>query len=334
MKQFVKKGLILSSLVALALAGCKSKETPDDPNRIKEVALDHLIIKEVFSTGTWHQRGKSGYKYDEDAYIKIYNPTKNTLYLDSLALITTGFSSAQQLELNKDCDFRQTHVAVNRMIQFPGTGKEYPIEPGKEVLIARVAVDHTQKTDLFDGNPNSLDLTKANFEWMTAEQIEEDGNHTENINVPNLITVYSGGSEFFDGEDDKSSPLSLSQSPGLLALVKLGVSSANLNKEQYKWECSWNTGIGGHGHGSNGTYLKIPNEWIIDAVNICPKDAFKWHIVNNSIDSGYTAVVKEASKENPKSNALVRKHDGKNFVDTNNSTVDFEETTPSVTAKN
>lgn len=330
MKQFVKKGLMLSALMLMALAGCKSKETPDDPNKVKEVPLDHLIIKEVFSAGTWHQKG---YKYEDDAYIKIYNPTKEKLYLDGLALVTTGFGSAQQLELAKDCDFRQTHIAVNRLIVFPGSGTEYPIEPGKEVLIVQNAVNHTQDTeDGFTGNQNSFDLTKADFEWLSPEQIE-DGIHADNEAVKNLITVYSGGSDLFDDEDDKSSPLTISQGSTLIALVKLGVTTDKLKSQEYRWDCSWNTGTSGHSHSNSATYLKIPNSWIVDAVNLCPKDRYQWSIVNASVDAGYTDVMKYPGNGNPVGNALVRKHDGKNYVDTNNSTVDFEEAVPSVKKK-
>lgn len=330
MKHLTNRGLVVFALAALALSSCKSKEEPDDPNRKnneKVATLDHLIIQEVFHSGNWHPRG---YPTKDDAYIKIYNPTNKTVYLDGMALLMTPFSSNIQLELGQDCDFRETHIAGDKVIQFPGKGEEYPIEPGKVILVAHTAIDYTK--DVEDGtaaNPNSFDLSNANFEWLTKEQINED-DRKDNEKVPNMSVIYSGR-EFFD---QTSPSFTISSGYGLIALVKLGVPAKDLEKDEYKWECTWNNASGGHGHGGSGTYLKIPNAWIVDAVNLCPKEAFKWYISSRTIDAGWTsAMTHRPSKKKPLGLALVRKHDGKNFVDTNNSTVDFEVVEPSLRVK-
>ncbi|MDO4692856.1 MAG: DUF4876 domain-containing protein [Porphyromonadaceae bacterium] len=330
MKHLTKKGLVVCALAALALSGCKSKEEPDDPNRknnSKVETLDHLIIQEIFHAGNWHPRG---YYTKDDTYIKIHNPTNKTMYLDGMALLMTPFSSNRQLELSKDCDFRETHVAVDKLVQFPGKGQEYPVEPGKAVLVAHTAVDYTKDGD--DGtaaNPNSFDLSIADFEWLTKEQIEED-DRKDNTKVPNLSVIYVGDTFF----DQRAAGFAIHSGTGLLALVKLGVPAKDLEKEEYKWECTWNQASGGHSHGGNGTYLKIPNAWIVDAVNLCPKEGFKWYIVSRTIDAGWTSAMSHRpSRRKPHGLALVRKHDGKNFVDTNNSTVDFEIVEPSLRMK-
>lgn len=341
MKQTLKRGLVLSAMAVLALASCKSKETPDNPDKPKVIkTLDHLIIKEIYLGGTQHDKG---YKSDNDAYIKIYNPTNAKVYLDGLALVMSGFSSNDRLELASGSDFRDQFLAVNKLLLFPGNGTEYPIEPGKEVLIAQIAQNLTEdvmskdEDVVIQANKNSFDLRNANFEWTTVEQLSDDD--IPNSPVPNLTMPYGGGAEFFDGPEDgeeESLPLALNlnKTKGMIALVKLGVKDTKeLKDAKYRWDCTWNRGTSSHAHANHATYLKCPKEWIIDAVNLCPKGNIQWEVVNKEIDKGGTYTTKETSKADPVNNALVRRHDGRSYVDTNDSTVDFEEAKPSLAKK-
>lgn len=338
MNYLSKKGLLLCVLMGLCLVGCRSKEEPDDPNkktarpeRVQGESLDHLIIEEIFYAGNYQIfTPKIGFRYKEDSYIKIHNPTKETLYLDGLALLVTHFSSNHQLELSKSCDFTQTHLATSNMVQFPGTGKDYPIASGKSVLVARVAMDHTKdRPDGQKGCPSSFDLSKADFQWMSREQLEND-DLPFNEKVPSCSVIYSQQTLF----EQDNLPLSISNGMGVLALVKLGVADKkDLEKEEYLWHCSWNSAGGGHAHGSSGVFLKIPNEWVIDAVNLCPKTSFRWPIVHQSIDAGWTNTTDPVSKERMEGKSLIRKHNGRSYEDTNNSTVDFTEQEASVRTK-
>lgn len=339
MKYFSKAGLLACALIGLSVVSCKSKEEPDDPNKSKErlgstdAAPDHLIIQEVFYAGNYHVQGTQAFSvgttYKDDAYIKIYNPTKETKYLDGLALLMTQFSSDAQLELSQSCDHRDTHVGVSTMIQFPGSGKEHAIPAGQSVLVARAAMDHTKDRPSGEkGCPNSFDLTQANFQWLTKEQIADE-ELPVNEKVPSLTMVYSDGS-FFDQE---SRELSIAKGTGVLALAKIEVDKKELKGEAYEWQCSWNNAAGGHSHGNSATFLKIPNKWIIDAVNLCPKNGFKWYVINRALDKGWTNTNDPVSKERPNGKSLVRKHNGKSYVDSNDSTVDFEEVEASVRKK-
>lgn len=331
MKYFSKVGVLACALMGLAVVGCKSKEEPDDPNRpnrhteeTSETALDHLIIEEIFYVGNYYEQTNGSIKvplpYKQDAYIKIYNPTKETKYLDGLVLLMSQFSSNKQHELGKDADFRETHVGASTVLQFPGTGKEYALEPGKSVLVARAAMDHTQdREDGQKGCPTSLDLSKADFQWMTPDQIEEDELPVSK-NVPSLKVVYADNS--FGDQDSRV--MEIHQGTGLLALAKLGVDNAKLESSEYEWSTTYKS-LGSHAHTGNATMLKIPNDWIIDAVNLCPKEGFKWYIASKDLDKGWTNTIDGISKVRPLGKALRRKHNGKSYEDTNNSTTDFEE---------
>lgn len=58
--------------------------------------------------------------------------------------------------------------------------------------------------------------------------------------------------------------------------------------------------------------IRVPNDWIIDAVTICDQKDYKRQRLADSIDGGYTSV--RQSDNDPKSSyygyALHRRHDG------------------------
>lgn len=323
-------------LVAMAIAvlfACDSKRTKKNTEpEIKE--LDHLIIEEVYYAGSAHAKG---YMYKSDAYLKITNPTKEVKYLDKLALAVSTFSSNSLLELGKDVDHTMTHLGAARIMQFPGDGKTYPIQPGKSVIVANAAVNHKISPKDEDGddkrffNSASIDLTGANFEWLTDEQLGDD-DFELNEKAINLLPIYSAASRA--NEDDQweaNDARAFGITSGVVALIKLGASVEELKKPEYLWKYYANNSAGGHAHAKSGKCLKVPNTWIIDAVNICPKQEFKWYIIGRDIDAGYASVrLASESDAQLSGKAIVRRHDGRNFVDTNNSTQDFEVKTASL----
>lgn len=333
----MKKRNLLSGALSIALLSttflmsCTGEipDVPPTPGGKNESKIDHLIFEEIFYAGTQ----KDNWRYDYDSYIKIYNPTGETQYLDSLALVVSPFSSDEYADLQDD-DVKkegmkntfETHLGVATMVQFPGTGKDYPIKPGESVLIAAFAYDHTKKNPdpeaYIGNNSNSFDLTKANFEWMTPEQIRyEYDNSEDNKNVPNMMTIYSDKS--FKNPDRA---LKIAKN-SFIALVKLGVPVSDLKKTEYQWNWSLVNASEHHTHVmEHGPSLKIPNEWVVDAVSLCAKEEFRKFYTSTSLDAGHTGVMNRNSDKIQQyaGKAVFRKHDGKKFVDTNNSTVDFE----------
>lgn len=82
---------------------------------------------------------------------------------------------------------------------------------------------------------------------------------------------------------------------------------------------------------------QVPNEWIIDAVNISNKAQYAWNVVDASLDMGYTYCGEVQLDKNRYNKSVRRKVltttiDGRKILqDTNNSTEDFEaQATPSL----
>ena len=73
----------------------------------------------------------------------------------------------------------------------------------------------------------------------------------------------------------------------------------------------------------------LPNEWIVDAVNMAPSETFQWLTFSEKLDAGYAYVAPTGSDVTRFGKAVRRKtkgtiNDRLVLQDTNNSTDDFE----------
>ncbi|KGN78486.1 hypothetical protein HQ35_09705 [Porphyromonas cangingivalis] len=342
MKKSINQLLALTLLVGLALTGCIRKTNDDVSDSEKQ--LDHLVILEVFHTGSYFKTGevkkKDGtvvdYAYTDarNKYIKIYNPTDKEMYLDKLALVTSYFGSTEPLIfVEASEDFRESFMAVSSIIYFPGNGTQYPIKPGEVKLLTAWAGDYTKPILDADGdeaskaNPESFDFTGVtSFQWVTAEQMESHADLSDypaNPAVPYMVPAYP-----VDGE--KAFTFSQSQTIALVKFDRDELSNDKINSHIKNFKLT----VGTHGGGSanvDRTALVIPNSAIIDAVTIAPTERFLTTPVGKKIDAGAFATIPYvetnaivAKRSGFLGKAMRRKHDGKKYVDDNNSTSDFE----------
>ena len=342
----------LVMLCLSALMACRRNEAPQRRSNSSS-SVDHLIIKEVFYTGhTYTQNFPKEYSqpatqnwYEDDAYITIYNPTSEVKYLDGLALASTALDPSVQVEFDGNKDFRREYVGVSQMSYFPGSGKEHPINPGQTIVIAKYAVDHAKdffkQLDKDNGSPVDrtlytgvdafLDLSKADWEWTNGKT---DGKN--NSNVPDLVPIYVGADE--DEDDLDLGFINVTETTGI-ALVKLPWTAADFAKNYRDSEGhrGYRHTIATHiSHHRNPLHvIEIPFDKAVDCITLCPKKEYKFNPYSKepkaTFDKGYNAVSDDAYKNTPKSDwgkysgmSLIRKWDGKKFVDDNNSTSDFE----------
>jgi hypothetical protein len=108
--------------------------------------------------------------YFSDQYTEIYNNTDSVLYVDGL-LIANAY---------KDYMTDNQYVHSSIVWQFPGSGKEYPIQPGGFIIVAQDAIDHRTV------NPKSIDLRSADFEYYNERP---DGKDLDNPAVKNMIRI-------------------------------------------------------------------------------------------------------------------------------------------------
>ena len=270
-------------------------------------------------------------RVDNDQYITIYNPSKQTLYLDSLAIVTNQIDPRIIFEFAPGDNFVNSYYGVNSIMCFPGKGKDFPVKPGQTILIVNHAVDHAKEYEKYledngenlkeyEGIDQFLDLSKADFEWSPST----DKNN--NPNVPDLMPISSG-----------RAMATVAEAVGL-ALVRLPWSPATFAQfEKRDAEADKKSKVKNPIHYINvtNTHLKdflaveIPFDKVVDCMTICPRKRFQMR--PSKLDKGFLGVNEEDFSSYNNENilkvmglSLQRKFDGKGFVDTDNTTTDFE----------
>ena len=253
-----------------------------------------FIIEEIFFTGTATPEGK---QYFGDQYIKLYNPTDRVLYADGLILADSEFLTVTKRDYTPN--IMAEAFTAGSMVQIPGTGTQYPVQPGASIVIAEQGINHKEN------NPNSIDLSKADFENFYPPRVKD----VDGVGVTNNINLH--GIFIFNNRGNRSY---------VIARFPEGTTTATL---QYDYEYKVATKL------MQRQALKIPNNWIVDAVNLSTQTGFEWIVTSSSLDSGWTYVAKDEGDASRYGKSVRRKvlseKNGKPiFKDTNDSTEDFE----------
>ena len=270
-------------------------------------------------------------RVDNDQYITIYNPSKQTLYLDSMAIVTNQIDPRVIFEFAPGDNFVNSYYGVNSIMCFPGKGHDYPVKPGQTIVIANHAIDHAKDYEKYlddngenlkeyEGIDQFLDLSKADFEWSPST--DKNNNPT----VPDLMPITPG-----------RAMSTISEAVGL-ALVRLPWSPATFAQyEKRNAEADKKAKVKNPVHYINVTNtdfadfiaVEIPFNNVIDCMTICPRKRFL--MKPSKLDKGFLGVTEENFSSYNNENllkvmglSLQRKFDGKGFVDTDNTTTDFE----------
>lgn len=261
-----------------------------------------LILEEVFFTGT---KTPQGAMYFGDQYFKITNNTDKTLYADGMLLVQSAFMTNEKQDYSPN--IMGTTFSAGAIIRIPGNGTTYPVLPGTSIIIAEDAINHKEF------NPSSINLSQANFQIF-----KEDSDDIDNPAVPKMVNVFE-------------KMVIHTQGYYAYALARMPQGMTNeLLISQNSYTYTYNLSFGGDVYPMDGLAVKIPNEWITDAINLSVQDSFQWLVTSPSLDMGWTSVTSFDGDKNRFGKAVRRKVIGKNadgkdiLKDTNNSTADFE----------
>ena len=266
-----------------------------------------FVISEIFFTGTSTSEGKS---YSGDQYIIITNNSDVTLYADSIAVLESAFLTTTKEDYTPD--IMSTHFSVQACYMIPGTGRSVPVEPGESLTLAINAIDHTIE------QPNSINLTGADFEFFDETS---NPNFTDpDGEAPNLdkwycytATIYQFHSRGFNS----------------MAIAKMQTSKEDW-LENYVYDATYMFVFGDFSKEmtKKGIY-KVPNEWILDGVNLSVESVREWNVLDASIDAGWTYCGKVDRDETRFNKSVIRKQNANGkYIDTNNSTNDFTPEAP------
>ena len=299
------EGIILTREAPIAALKLQVTSQPEaDP---ADIAYRGFVLGEIFCAGTANRQGSY---YYADKYFVIYNNTDHVLYADSLVIAESDFLTTMKQEYTPD--IMPTDMAVSAMYMIPGSGHDVPVQPGGKLLVVDNAVNHTV------ANPNSWDMTKADYEWYD-ESTNPQFTDIDNPNVPNLERIYSSTLTLWSPH---------SQGFKSYALARMHADRKTFLTD-YMYDYTYHL-VGQIGEADmTGSAYRMPNSWILDAVNMSDPKDFKWIVTSPTLDKGYTYCADfgwDASRYGKSVRRKVKAMDGTRAIlqDTNNSTDDFE----------
>lgn len=267
---------------------------------------DDLIIAEVFFTGTLQS---SGNQYNGDDYVKLYNNTDHVIYADGITLFESKFNTTQKYDYEPD--IMAEAMTVQALYTVPGTGTDVPVQPGEYLLLADTGIDHRV------ANPNSFDLSHADFEWYDVStqpsSMDIDGP------APNLDKWYCYTLSFW---------VLHNRGFRTFGIARIPVDRDTYLKDYWYTYYYDQVTIAGTFPMSQSAY-RMPNEWIVDAVTTSVAAKYTWQVCDPSIDCGWTHCGTIDHDKTRYFHSVRRKllyvtDDGRAvFKDTNNSAEDF-----------
>lgn len=299
------EGIILTREAPIAALKLQVTSQPEaDP---ADITYRGFVLGEIFCAGTANRQGSY---YYADKYFVIYNNTDHVLYADSLVIAESDFLTTMKQEYTPD--IMPTDMAVSAMYMIPGSGHDVPVQPGGKLLVVDNAVNHTV------ANPNSWDMTKADYEWYD-ESTNPQFTDIDNPNVPNLERIYSSTLTLWSPH---------SQGFKSYALARMHADRKTFLTD-YMYDYTYHL-VGQTGEADmTGSAYRLPNSWILDAVNMSVPALFQWIVTSPTLDKGYTYCADfgwDDSRYGKSVRRKVKAMDGTRAIlqDTNNSTDDFE----------
>lgn len=289
------------------------------------------VIKQVYFAGSDRVNGA----LYRDQFIEFYNNSDKVLYADGLCFVeSTGiitlsnppkhfllsngqYDWSKSTDMPTGIDANNDYIYVRAFLRIPGTGSQYPVQPGKSIVVAQTAINHKSPFTGVDGktitvnNPAlTVDLSGADFEAYYAPLLTKPlASDIDNPSVPNLeVFSYFGTDMIFDTGGRYS-----------YALIKItdGIDPKTFPLYAYPTLTASSTAS---------KYMQVPAKYILDAVEVQPNEA------TDRIPKKYTSKLDAGFAFAPKgqytSQSIIRKTDkivnGRIVLkDTNNSTEDF-----------
>lgn len=231
---------------------------------LKENVGGGFVLSELYYTGSKTPEGK---QYRQDKFFEIYNNSDKTLYADGLCIGEGALLTVSVLN-EYTPDIRPNEFPLAVVYRVPGSGKQYPVEPGKTLVLADIGINH--KTD----NPNSIDLSKANFEWYDDHRLDVDVPE-----VPNLEKIVSYSRSIWTPHNRGFKSY---------VIFKLNDSEAKQFAKTNAYEYSYKFVRGTFERVMKFKYWKIANEKIIDAVECSTPSKYEWKTMSPALDLTWT----------------------------------------------
>ena len=193
---------------------------------LKSARIGDLVIKQIYYAGSHTTQGASF----RDQFIEIYNNSNEVIFADGLYIgqlfgklnsttnaytLSNGqYDWSQSIGMTMGNSANTNYVYADYVMRIPGSGTQYPIEPGTSIVIAQSALNH--KAPLVDNNGEPLtvqnpaltvDLSTADFETYLGDFRTSIGQapyvyDIQNPAVTDMEISYWGRSGYYSGNKD------------------------------------------------------------------------------------------------------------------------------------
>ncbi len=270
-----------------------------------------LVLSEIFFASTQTPEGK---QYSGgDQFFEIYNNSDKVMYADGLCIAETELLTVRELN-EYTPNILKDAVPVSSVYMIPGKGKDYPIQPGQAIVISDIAINHKEK------NANSFDLSKSDFEWFDGKDIDVDVPE-----VPNLIKMVSTSKSVWYLHNRGFTSYVLCKFEDVMTPEKFTT--------DYAYHYKYHFVYGDFQKWMDFDAWKIPNKYIIDAVECSAPSSFEWLVMDPRLDISYTHCGDGDASRYGKSvrRKVIAEENGRKILqDTNDSAKDFiPDATPS-----
>lgn len=281
-----------------------------------------LIFKEVYYNMV-KPNGKTPYMRDQ--FIEIYNNSDEVLYLDNcvIGILQPGQGKTETSWKDENGEIMKQYALDGYIPYFAGSGTDYPLEPGKSIVIASQAQNHIKETEsMADLSVAGAMLSPVNLENADYEVCLTDYKPTlaiDNVLVPNMnVTLNGTATNYF----------AIPYQGKNIILAQLPENPGNyLNDEANRMRRPGTTVAT--------TYPMIPQEYVLDGINIVSHVAAQQQkCLRPEVDAGKVGMSAMYAGKSIRRKVEEITADGRVvFCDTNNSTEDFltdQEPTPGI----
>ena len=294
-------GAISSAKKAVGAAEVSLYEDQTITVALAVASASPIIIKAVQYTP-----GKMAYIQPlSDTWIELVNNSDEVQYLDQI-LLFGGMGRQTKPNAWQANGFENLYGGVTQspVYAFPGSGTDYPLQPGESVVIANAPINHTAQGEGFE---NCADLSKADWEFYGSYNAKD----TDYEGIPNMELVVA----FFPSQ------LNWGQNffgwAGLIAKLPAGITPA-------QYAANPENVMTTPGTTSSMQYLMIPSEYVLDAIDVWEADAEEHYPTFLPIDDAEGILGPAAWSGQGVRRKVTKIENGRAYYkDTNKSSADF-----------
>ncbi|WP_120488602.1 DUF4876 domain-containing protein [Bergeyella cardium] len=291
--------------------------------------IGSLVLKQIYYAGSDVKKGA----VFRDQFVEIFNNSNEVQYADGLYFAQLKGNGSKKVDgytlANGQYDWSKSpgnsigsaantdYVYAIYVYKIPGTGKQYPINPGESIVIAATAINHKEPILDNSGNPIKIedpeltvDLKNADFEGYLGNYRQSIGQPVyftdiDNPSVPDLEVIHMGeGAKDFllNPQGRESMVIFRATEVEVAAYPKVYLPNGD---KKYQ-------------------YLRLPNKAIIDGVDLNLKDQGRPKQLADNVDSQYTFTALGAYSSSCVMRKVKTTVNGRKILqDTNNSQQDF-----------